>query len=132
MSVTKPLSARLQVHFASLKGPRHRKVKYPFLNFIVVAICPVICGAGDFVAIMNFAHARKRWFRKILAHSGRIPSHDPFNAVFVSIQPAELERCPLSWITALHEVTEGQVVAMDGKTLRGSFDANRSKSATQK
>jgi len=127
--VTKPLSAKLQVHFASLKDPRCRKVKYPFINFIVIAICAVICGADDFVAITNFAHARKRWFRKILDLSSGIPSHDRFNAVFASIQPAEFQRCLLSWITALHEVTEGQVIAIDGKTLRGSFDAASSKSA---
>jgi predicted transposase YbfD/YdcC len=58
-----------------------------------------------------------------------IPSHDRFNAIFKSIKPAEFERCLLSWITSLHEVTAGQLVAIDGKTLRQSFDKADAKSA---
>ena len=58
-----------------------------------------------------------------------IPSHDRFNAIFAAIKPAEFEKCLLSWITALHEITDGQVIAIDGKTLRRSFDAANSKAA---
>ena len=58
-----------------------------------------------------------------------IPSHDRFNAIFAAIKPAEFEKCLLSWITALHEITDGQVIAIDGKTLRRSFDTASSKSA---
>ena len=129
MPVTEPFTAKLQVHFASLTDPRRRKVTHPFVNFIVIAICAVICGADDFVAITDFAHARKPWFARFLDLSKGIPSHDRFNAIFAAIKPAEFERCLLSWITALHEVTQGQVIAIDGKTLRGSFDAASSKSA---
>ncbi len=129
MPVTKPFTAKLQVHFASLTDPRRRKVTHPFVNFIVIAICAVICGADDFVAITDFARARKPWFARFLDLSNGIPSHDRFNAIFATIKPAEFERCLLSWITALHEVTQGQVIAIDGKTLRVSFDAASSKSA---
>ena len=58
-----------------------------------------------------------------------IPSHDRFNAILAAIKPAEFEKCLLSWITALHEITAGQVIAIDGKTLRRSFDAANSKAA---
>ena len=58
-----------------------------------------------------------------------IPSHDRFNAIFAAINPAEFEKCLLSWITALHEITDGQVIAIDGKTLRRSFDTAHSKAA---
>ncbi len=58
-----------------------------------------------------------------------IPSHDRFNAILGAIKPAEFERCLLSWIAALHEISAGQIVAIDGKTLRRSFDAASSKSA---
>lgn len=59
----------------------------------------------------------------------RIPSHDRFNAIFAVIRPAEFEKCLVSWITDLQEITYGQVIAIDGKTLRGSFDTAKSKSA---
>ena len=129
MPVTKLFTAKLQVHFATLTDPRRRKITHPFVNFIVIAICAVICGADDFVAITDFARARKPWFARFLDLSNGIPSHDRFNAIFATIKPGEFERCLLSWITALHEVTQGQVIAIDGKTLRGSFDAASSKSA---
>jgi predicted transposase YbfD/YdcC len=99
------------------------------MTFVVIAICAVICGADDFVGIVKFAKAKRSWLGKIVDLKNGIPSHDRFNAIFAAIKPAEFERCLLSWITALHEVTSGQVIAIDGKTLRGSFDKASSKSA---
>ena len=94
-----------------------------------MAVCAVICGADDFVAIARFARARKEWFRTFLDLSNGIPSHDRFNAVFAALRPAEFEKCLRSGITSLHEITDGQVIAIDGKTLRRSYDRARSKSA---
>ena len=66
MPISKSASARIQVHFATLPDPRRRKVTHPLINFIVIAICGVICGADDFVAIADFGRKKRRWFRKIL------------------------------------------------------------------
>jgi hypothetical protein len=129
MPVSKSAGARIQVHFATLPDPRRRKVTHPLINFIVIAICGVICGADDFVAIADFGRKKRRWFRKILDLRAGIPSHDRFNAIFSMLSPAEFERCLLSWIQALHEATGGQVIAIDGKTLRGSFDKASNKAA---
>ena len=129
MPISKAVSAKIQVHFATLPDPRRRKVTHPLINFIVVAICAVICGADDFDAIADFGLMKRRRFRKILDLRVGIPSHDRFNAVFSMLSPAEFERCLLSWIQALHEATDGQVIAIDGKTLRGSFDKASNKSA---
>ena len=126
MPITK---SSIQIHFASLSDPRTRKVTYPLMTFVVIAICAVICGADDFVGIVKFAKAKRSWLRKIVDLTKGIPSHDRFNAIFAAIKPAEFERCLLSWITALHEVTSGQVIVIDGKTLRGRFDKASSKSA---
>jgi len=57
------------------------------------------------------------------------PSHDRFNAVFAALKPEEFEKCLLSWVISLHEITDGQVIAIDGKTLRRSYDKASSKSA---
>jgi predicted transposase YbfD/YdcC len=125
----KATSARIQDHFADLTDPRRRPVTYPLINIVTVAICAVICGADDFVAIAKFGRAKRKWLSRFLDLSSGIPSHDRFNHVLATIKPAEFEACLLSWITALHEITDGQVVAIDGKTLRRSFDAATSKSA---
>jgi len=60
------VSAKIQVHFATLPDPRCRKVNHPLINFIVIAICTVICGADDFIVIFDFGRKMRRWFRKIL------------------------------------------------------------------
>ncbi len=97
------------------------------MNRVVIALCALLSGADDFVAITDWAHEKKKWLAKFLDLSAGIPSHDRFNTVLGAINPHEFQECLLSWITALHELTEGQVVAIDGKTLRRSFDAASSK-----
>ena len=129
MSKTERKSAKLQDHFSELTDPRRRKVTYPLINVVVISICAVICGADDFVAIAEFGRKKRKWLERFLDLKDGIPSHDRFNAILAAIKPAEFEKCLLRWITALHEVTHGQVVAIDGKTLRRSFDAASSKAA---
>jgi predicted transposase YbfD/YdcC len=122
-------SARIEDHFAALTDPRRREVTYPLINVVVIALCAVICGADDFVAIAKFGRTKRDWLARFLDLSSGIPSHDRFNAILAAIKPAQFEQCLLSWISALHEITAGQVIAIDGKTLRRSFDAASGKSA---
>ncbi len=122
-------SARLHDHFADLTDPRRREPTYPLINIVVIAICAVICGADDFVAIAAFGRKKREWLERFLELSEGIPSHDRFNAILAAIKPAEFEKCLLSWTMALHEITDGQIVAIDGKTLRHSFDTASGKAA---
>lgn len=122
-------TAQLRDHFRDLTDPRRGEVAYPLINIVTIAVCAVICGADDFVAIAEFGRKKKEWLGKVLDLSAGIPSHDRFNAILGALLPGEFEKCLLSWIAALHEITAGQIVAIDGKTLRRSFDAASSKSA---
>jgi predicted transposase YbfD/YdcC len=99
------------------------------INVVVIAVCAVICGADDFVAIAEYGRMKRDWLARFLDLQNGIPSHDRFNAILAAIKPAEFEECLLSWITALHDITEGQVVAIDGKTLRRSYDTASGKAA---
>jgi predicted transposase YbfD/YdcC len=128
-AVSHEISTRIGHHFASLTDPRRRKVVYPLINIVTIALCAVVAGADDFVTIATWGRQKRDWLAKLLDLTNGIPSHDRFNAVFRAIKPAEFERCLLSWITSLHEVTAGQLVAVDGKTLRQSFDKATAKSA---
>lgn len=119
----------IQTCFARLTDPRRRKVVYPLVNVVTIAVCAVLCGADDFVAIARFGRARRAWLSKFLDLSAGIPSHDRFNAIFSALKVDEFQDCLLQWITALHDVTAGQIVAIDGKTPRRSFDRACSKSA---
>ena len=127
--MARSMAADIGRHFADLSDPRRRKVVYPLINIVTIALCAVICGADDFVSIAFWGRTKKEWLSKFLDLSSGIPSHDRFNAILGALRPAEFEKCLLNWITALHEISDGQIVAIDGKTLRRSFDAASSKSA---
>lgn len=123
-------AAGLHEHFADLTDPRPRKVIHPLINIVTIAICAVIAGADDFVAIAKWGRSKRDWLAKFLDLTVGIPSHDCFNAVLARLNPAEFEKCLLGWIATLHEITGGQIIPIDGKTLRRSFDAASGKSAT--
>ena len=123
------VAARIEEHFADLTDPRRREVTHPLINIVTIALCAVICGADDFVSIAAYGREKKHWLARFLDLSAGIPSHDCFNRVLGALRPAEFEKCLLSWTTALHEITAGQIVSLDGKTLRRSFDTASGKAA---
>ncbi len=116
------VAADIRAHFEGLTDPRRREPTYPLLNLVVITLCAVISGADDFVAIAKWARTKRDWLAKFLDMSAGIPSHDRFNAVLGALRPAEFEQCLLSWITSLHEITDGQIVAIDGKQVRTPTD----------
>jgi DDE_Tnp_1-associated len=71
-----PNSVRFEDHFAALTDPRRRKVVYPLINIVAIAICAVIAGADDFVSIAEWGRQKRDWLSKILDLSSGIPSHD--------------------------------------------------------
>jgi predicted transposase YbfD/YdcC len=120
----------LRHHFAGLIDPRgERSRRHELLDIVGIALCAVIAGADDFVSIAEYGRKKRTWLSQFLDLSRGVPSHDRFNAVFAALKPAEFEKCLLSWIAALHEVSGGEVVAIDGKALRRSFDKATGKSA---
>lgn len=117
-------------HFASLPDPRvNRTKRHSLQDMVVLAICGVLCGADNWVAIEQFGHAKIEWFRKILRLPNGIPSHDTFGRTFAALNPEAFAACFAAWVRAVSEITEGQVIAIDGKTLRRSFDRASSRSA---
>jgi predicted transposase YbfD/YdcC len=115
-------------HFSDVKDPRHSRTRrHPLVNVLVIGLCAVICGCKHFTQMEAFGKAKAKWLARFLDLSPGIPSHDVFNAVFARLQPEAFERCLLSWVTALHEVTGGQILPIDGKTLRGSYAPGDSK-----
>ena len=117
-------------HFADLTDPRiDRSRLHELLDIVAIAICAVVAGAESWDDIEEFGHAKHAWLKTFLDLPNGIPSHDTFARVFARLDPDEFQRGFLAWIAALHEATERQVVAIDGKTLRRSFDRAGGKSA---
>jgi len=99
------------------------------LDILVIAICAVICGADSWEDVAEFGRAKQEWFKTFLELPEGIPSHDTFTRVFARLDPQEFQACFVSWITAVSEVIEGQVIAIDGKVLRRSHDKGVGKAA---
>lgn len=115
--------------FGELEDPRVREATHPLINIVTIGICAVICGVDDFTGMEDFGNRKKEWLSKFLDLSEGIPSHDTFNTVLGSLNPRQFEQCLLKWITSLHEISDGELVAIDGKTLRRSYDRANSKAA---
>jgi hypothetical protein len=117
-------------HFANLEDPRGQQNReHKFIDILVIAICAAICGADDWVAVEQFGLAKQRWFETILELPSGIPSHDTFWRVFRSLDPEKFQRCFLNWMASLQALTEGEVIAIDGKQLRRSHDAGAGNAA---
>jgi predicted transposase YbfD/YdcC len=122
-------SPRISDHFLRLTDPRRGKLTHPLINLITIALCASIAGADEFVAMANWARLHKDWLGQFLDLRNGIPSHDCLNMLFRRLKPEEFERCLLSWLAALHDTGGGTLVAIDGKTLRRSFDKATARSA---
>jgi predicted transposase YbfD/YdcC len=121
---------RLSDHFGSLPDPREAGlIEHKLLAIITIAICAVICGADSWVEIEEFGKARFDWLQGFLELPNGIPSHDTFGRVFVRLSAVAFQRCFARWIQAVFTVTQGQVIAIDGKTLRRSYDRSSDKAA---
>jgi predicted transposase YbfD/YdcC len=127
----KAVSASLETHFDTLPDPRRRtkNMRHEFLDILVIAICGVLCGANDWVAVATFGTAKEAWFRTFLALPNGIPSHDTFTNVFRKLDPERFQTCFVAWVSCLSTLLPGQVVSIDGKTLRGSYDTQDSRAA---
>ena len=116
--------ASIASHFSALPDPRTdtSRIRHQLKDMLVIAISAVICGADSWVAVESFGHAKFKWLSRLLKLPNGIPSHDTFSRVFGLLDSVVFERCFINWIKQVIEVTDGQVVAVDGKHLRRSYD----------
>jgi predicted transposase YbfD/YdcC len=91
-------------------------------DIIVLSIAAVLCGADGWVEIEQFARAKEAWFRQFLRLEHGIPSHDTFGRVFALLDPKAFEACFRHWVASIRDLIPGEVIAIDGKTLRRSHD----------
>ena len=103
--------------------------KHDLIDILFSAICAVLCGAEDCVAMADFARGRLPWLRHFVPMRGGAPSHDTFSRVFALLNPAPLHECFIAWTQTIQNITQGEVIALDGKTVRHSFDTATNKAA---
>ena len=121
----------LIAELASIEDPRCAwKVEHRLLDILVIAVCAVLGEAETFEDIALYGRCKEAWLRGFLALPNGIPSHDTFRRVFTLIDPEAFERSFLAWVRAVFRPGEGgpRQVAIDGKTVRRSFDRKHGRS----
>ena len=122
--------ATIELYFSEVEDPRvQRTQRHKLIDLLVIAICAVICGADDDVAMADFGKAKEKWLRQSLELPNGIPSHDTFWRVFEALDPEQFQTCFLAWMAAVKSQTCGEIVAVDGKQLRHSYDKQADKAA---
>jgi len=117
---------------AAVPDPRRqcKNLRHRLVDVLVVGFCGVLCGCEDFVELQTFGRKKEDFFRRFLELPQGIPSHDTFRRVFQAVCPQALQRCLIQWLQGLRQAApaaaQGEVVAIDGKTLRRTFDRARS------
>ena len=117
-------------HFQGLEDPRiERSKRHQLLDIIAIAVCAVICGAGSWVYVGMFGKSKEEWYRTFLDLPNGIPSRDTFGEVFSRLDPERFQQCFVVWTQAVAALLPGEVVAIDGKTVRRSHDKRAGKQA---
>jgi len=121
-------TASLLRFFEDLADPRGKNIIHKLHDILVIAICAVICGADGWVEVEAFGQSKQSWFKRFLDLPGGIPSHDTFGRVFARLQPDAFEKCFTAWIAAVAGGSGGKLLAIDGKSIRRSFEHGWDKS----
>lgn len=110
--------------FGGLPDPRMvNKCRHLLLDIVLIGICATIANADGWEDIAEFAHGKADWLKQWLALPNGIPSADTFRRVFEHLDSSAFQDCFHQWVQAVFSMTDGQVVAIDGKTARGTCDA---------
>jgi predicted transposase YbfD/YdcC len=115
----------LMEHFGEIKDPRTDWLReHRMEDIIFITMAAVMCGAESWYDIENYGKAKELWLKEWLGLPNGIPSHDTFNRFFSALEPEQLERCFLEWVREVAKLTNGEVVSIDGKSIRGTADRN--------
>ena len=116
-------------YFEILEDPRQQaKLIYPLDEFLLLTLCAVLSGADGWVEIAAFGKKKIGFLRRFLPFEMGTPSHDQLGIIFAALDAEQFQQCFIDWVASLQKTIKG-VVAIDGKTLRRSFDHAGSKGA---
>lgn len=118
-------------HFNGVIDPRIENAnrRHELGDMLVLTILAVICGADGWTAVEEFGHAKLKYLKRFLKLPNGIPAHDTLGDLFARLCPEQLQAGFLSWVNALVSVSDGEIVAIDGKTLRHSYDSGAGRGA---
>ena len=125
-------STSFETSFLPLKDPRRTNkgaFDYPLQEIILLAISSVLCGYSNWTSMVVFGESKLEWLRQFYPYTNGIPSHDTLGKLFQRLDPNLFSECFTNWVNEIACLTNGEVVAIDGKTIRGSGQSGKKKSA---
>lgn len=112
--------------FKGLDDPRvKREPLHLLIDIVTIAVLAILCGADSMVAIETYGKRKQKWLKTFLELPHGIPSHDTFSRVLSMIDPEQFHECFLAWVKHMSEKLDINVIAIDGKTARGSYDREK-------
>lgn len=130
MTTTRALNKTtdFNTHFSTLKDPRRitkGNIKYPLNEILFLLISAVISGCTSNTAIAEFGELKIRWLRKYFPYDNGTPSHDVIGDLLAALDIKAFEECFFNWVNSIANISESNVVAFDGKTIRGAASNTR-------
>lgn len=120
----------LSTYFGNMDDPREQgKVQHKLIDIITIAVCAILCGANNWTGVETYGKEKEEWLRSFLELPNGIPSHDTFNNVFNKLSALSFQECFIKWAQGLREVIAGEIVSIDGKRLKRSYDRKSGKAA---
>jgi len=116
-------------HFTNIDDPRKYNIRHNLIDIITIAICALICGAENWVDVEQYGKSKYGWLKQFLQLPNSIPSHDTFGRVFSLLDPKQFNDAFTCWWQSIQTLIHKKHVAIDGKTLRASYDKALGKSA---
>ena len=117
-------------HFTNLTDPRIDRTKeHKLIDILAIAICGTLCGADNWVAMEQYGNAKEEWLKQFLELPNGIPSHDTISRVFARLDPKEFEQCFRDWVKSISELIPGEIISIDGKTVKHSGSRTKNQKA---
>lgn len=112
-------------HFSAIDDPRQSaKISYPLFDILLGSLCAVIAGSKGWFEIREYILGHHHWFKTQKMFTDGIPADDTIARTISAIDPESFNACFIKWMQSVHQLTSGEVIAIDGKTLRGSYNRN--------
>jgi hypothetical protein len=117
-----PATAKILCALQAMPDPRHHNIRHKLIDILTIALFAVIGGAEGWADVGRYGQSKHQWLKTFLELPSGIPSHDTFGKVFARLDPDALEACFRVWMASVVQLAGGKLVAIDGKSIRRSFE----------
>jgi predicted transposase YbfD/YdcC len=119
----------ISTHFATVTDPRRYHIRHNLIDILTIAICAITCGAQNWVDVEQYGNSKYDWLKQFLQLPNGIPSHDTFGRLFSLLDPKQFSNAFTNWWQSIRTLLDQNHIAIDGKTVRSSYDKMMGKGA---